>query len=710
MKKRNKIISLLILVAISCEYVNYFSTIKAKAAEDKNTVNVEAKESKESEENKTVIRDNIDEIKGITEEGPFIESTNLKVSLLSDIHYFSPSMIKDCNDYNADKSRDRKLLDESSAILDRALEKVKEEKPDVLLISGDITKDGELQGHKEVASRLKKLKDELKSLGTDIKIYLINGNHDINNSNAKDFSTGKAVNTAKTTAEDFRRIYKEFTTEEAIETFKPKTGQAGSLSYVVSPKKGYTIIAVDSCKYSSDITSKGENEHETSGAISEELKNWIIDNAKKAKEKGDTVILLQHHGIVPHFDTQAEILKPYLIDKFDIYNKEFADAGIGYAFTGHMHANDISKLVTDKNNTLYDIETGSAVTYPCPTRVVEFSKENNNDKVKETVKINTKLIDKINYKDISTGKKINDLKSYSYKNSIGSAFFTENAKRFAWKVLDEINTEGGMEKYLTKKLNKEVGEYVIDALSKSLPKSESTAKDLDGKVKIYYDLSKDRIVIMGKSFYKQGRLYITSDAIKKEVVSKVLAQIDKKILRDKNYVNTVIDHAVLNALNTNVYSKGTTKKSALDLYNSVYYRNLAGEEKPEAWVSQCAEDFKSGKNLDKIINTVSKDISQVIIEKASTLTFDTDNIITRGSGLTSTVMRGIVIIVLGDNLEDIIKIGKIDVNDKVTDIIYSILKDGKKEEIANLAYNVILSMSNDSNYPEDNNTVIEKIN
>ena len=145
MKRRNKIISLLILMAIACESVNSISTFNVKAAEDKTIV--------ESNEKST------NEIKK--------EDTNLKVSVLSDLHYFSQSMIKDCNDFKVDKATDRKLLEESSAILDRALEKVKEEKPDVLLISGDLTKDGELKGHKEVAAKLKKLKEELKVLGID---------------------------------------------------------------------------------------------------------------------------------------------------------------------------------------------------------------------------------------------------------------------------------------------------------------------------------------------------------------------------------------------------------------------------------------------------------------------------------------------------------------------------------------------------------------
>ena len=84
---------------------------------------------------------------------------NLKISVLSDAHYFSKSMIKDCIDFTIDKYSDRKLLEESSDIFDSSLEMIEKDKPDVLLISGDLTKDGEEKCEREVAAKLKNLQD-----------------------------------------------------------------------------------------------------------------------------------------------------------------------------------------------------------------------------------------------------------------------------------------------------------------------------------------------------------------------------------------------------------------------------------------------------------------------------------------------------------------------------------------------------------------------
>jgi hypothetical protein len=43
------------------------------------------------------------------------------------------------------------------------------------------------------------------------------------------------------------------------------------------------------------------------------------------------------------------------------------------AFTGHYHAQDIAAARWDDRTFLFDIETGSLVSHPCPYRIVRFS-------------------------------------------------------------------------------------------------------------------------------------------------------------------------------------------------------------------------------------------------------------------------------------------------------------------------------------------------
>ena len=85
------------------------------------------------------------------------DTGTLKIAVMSDDHYLSPSMIRDTADYTTALNSDRKMFAESDAILRTMLDAVRQDKPDVLLISGDLTKDGEQECHKALAKQLQQL-------------------------------------------------------------------------------------------------------------------------------------------------------------------------------------------------------------------------------------------------------------------------------------------------------------------------------------------------------------------------------------------------------------------------------------------------------------------------------------------------------------------------------------------------------------------------
>lgn len=344
------------------------------------------------------------------------QDMNLRIAVMSDLHYLSPDMIADTEDFEHAFNSDRKLLKESSSVLHEMLERVRADKPDILLVSGDLTKDGEQECHAALAKQLQQLQQDVPGL----KIYVINGNHDIRNYNAKNFNTadGKAVPATCTEPEDFKRIYDfVYSDPTVIATFTPAAGnEAGSLSYVARPVEGLTVIAMDTCRYSSDNTSNGDDEHETSGAISADLEKWVIEQTAAAKARGDLVIGLEHHGLVPHFDVQPTILPMYLVNGYERIAQEYADAGMSVVFTGHMHAVDIAAMTTKAGNTFYDIETGSALTYPCPVRFVDLRRSTVGGETNTYMSVSTKThIGPIHYTDPATGVAyvIDDLTEYA---------------------------------------------------------------------------------------------------------------------------------------------------------------------------------------------------------------------------------------------------------------------------------------------------------
>lgn len=371
------------------------------------------------------------------------QDMNLRIAVMSDLHYLSPDMIADTEDFEHAFNSDRKLLKESSSVLREMLERVRADKPDILLVSGDLTKDGEQECHAALAKQLQQLQQDVPGL----KIYVINGNHDIRNYNAKNFNTadGKAVPATRTEPEDFKRIYDfVYSDPTVIATFTPAEGnKAGGLSYVARPVEGLTVIAMDTCRYSSDNTSNGDDEHETSGAISADLEKWVIEQTAAAKARGDLVIGLEHHGLVPHFDVQPTILPMYLVNGYERIAQEYADAGMSVVFTGHMHAVDIAAMTTAAGNTFYDIETGSALTYPCPVRFVDLRRS-------------------------TVGGETNTYMSVSTKTHIGPIHYTDPATGVAY-VIDDLTEYAREFGFTTAMLKTVAGDFVKSFFGKYLP-------------------------------------------------------------------------------------------------------------------------------------------------------------------------------------------------------------------------------------------------
>lgn len=371
------------------------------------------------------------------------QDMNLRIAVMSDLHYLSPDMIADTEDFEHAFNSDRKLLKESSSVLHEMLERVRADKPDILLVSGDLTKDGEQECHAALAKQLQQLQQDIPGL----KIYVINGNHDIRNYNAKNFNTpdGKAVPATRTEPEDFKQIYDfVYSDPTVIATFTPAEGnKAGGLSYVARPVEGLTVIAMDTCRYSSDNTSNGDDEHETSGAISADLEKWVIEQTAAAKARGDLVIGLEHHGLVPHFDVQPTILPMYLVNGYERIAQEYADAGMSVVFTGHMHAVDIAAMTTKAGNTFYDIETGSALTYPCPVRFVDLRRS-------------------------TVGGETNTYMSVSTKTHIGPIHYTDPATGVAY-VIDDLTEYAREFGFTTAMLKTVAGDFVKSFFGKYLP-------------------------------------------------------------------------------------------------------------------------------------------------------------------------------------------------------------------------------------------------
>lgn len=286
---------------------------------------------------------------------------NIKFAALSDIHTYDLSLGTNGKAFEEYLDKDRKMLKESGEILDVAIKDILQNGVNFVIISGDLSKDGEISSHKIVKDKL----DALAKYG--ISVFVVPGNHDIMNSHAVKFSEDKTEPVDTVTKEDFLNIYNSLGMDKAI--YKDKN----SLSYVIEPVKGLWILALDSAKYRENTMDKAPI---VSGIFYDETLSWIEEILIKANEEGNAVMAVMHHGIVEHYKGNEKYYSEYLLDNYKKIGEMLAFYNVRLVFTGHYHANDITFHKYDNGKFLYDVETGSLLTYPSPYRFVSITNGN----------------------------------------------------------------------------------------------------------------------------------------------------------------------------------------------------------------------------------------------------------------------------------------------------------------------------------------------
>ncbi len=301
------------------------------------------------------------------------------IAVLADNHYMDPSLlIKDGPAFQDYLVTDGKLLAASDAIMQEAIDELihATPKPDLVLVAGDLAKDGELVGHVSVHLYLRQL------IQAGIKVRVITGNHDIYNPHSYQYNGATQVRVQNIGPDKFRSIYSDCGYSDALYT------DPYSLSYVSEPLPNLWLIAIDCCKYDNINDSIY-----TAGAIRPGTMKWVLDRLAEAAQKGKTVFGMMHHGIVEQFTEKHNSFPGFMVDNYTDVSNQLMNAGLKIMFTGHFHATDIVEQQSG-NQTLYDIETGSIIVYPCSYRLITYIQDS-------SLIITTKHITKANYSDIA---------------------------------------------------------------------------------------------------------------------------------------------------------------------------------------------------------------------------------------------------------------------------------------------------------------------
>jgi 3',5'-cyclic AMP phosphodiesterase CpdA len=296
--------------------------------------------------------------KGRDNNSPYnLISPKIKIAVISDIHYLDPALMPDDYLTNVDFQKkmtgDRKLIELSDPIFRKTVEEVIAERPDILMIPGDLSFNGEYSSHLIVKEILKDIEDQ------GIKVFVIPGNNDIWSTEALNYKTIPASETPNISLSDFADIYNDFGyNDEALYR------DLNSLSYICQPFENLWILGIDAFSY----TKNTDGTYTCKAKFNAGTMAWIQEKMIEANEKNITVLAMLHSGIVEHYTGQKALEGGYVSD-YQLRAAELLNSGIRLVFNGHHHGNDITNFTVD-GKTLVNIETGSLVTPLSPFRIM----------------------------------------------------------------------------------------------------------------------------------------------------------------------------------------------------------------------------------------------------------------------------------------------------------------------------------------------------
>ena len=181
---------------------------------------------------------------GTTKINPKIKANkNVTFFIASDMHYLAKSLSDGGKAYKTFiETGDGKQLNYIEEIMNAFVVDIKNKKPDVLILSGDLTTNGEKASHIELAKKLK----EVESSGTSV--YVIPGNHDVFNPYARNFKGDKQYKTDYISDSDFSKIYADFGYNDAVLRDK------NTLSYLSATSSDTWLLMLDTAKYEDNIS------------------------------------------------------------------------------------------------------------------------------------------------------------------------------------------------------------------------------------------------------------------------------------------------------------------------------------------------------------------------------------------------------------------------------------------------------------------------
>lgn len=269
------------------------------------------------------------------------EGEPLVVWVASDLHFLAPELTDGGYLFTRIvENGDGKMVGNSEEIVDAFVAQALKEKPDALILCGDLTFNGEKKSLEVLAEKL----DRLREAG--IPVLVIPGNHDIEYPYACRY-VGEHTEAAERISEtDFKEICGRFGYDAAV------AKDRDSFSYLYAMAKDLGILFLDA------------NTRQTPGKIGDNTLAWLEKQLQWAGENGMKIISVSHQNLLP----QNTLLSAgFVMDNHEEVFRLLEKYGVTTHFSGHSH---IWHSRTQEG--LTDAAAGSLTVSPLGYRVVEI--------------------------------------------------------------------------------------------------------------------------------------------------------------------------------------------------------------------------------------------------------------------------------------------------------------------------------------------------
>ena len=193
-------------------------------------------------------------------------------------------------------------------------------KPAAIIVTGDVTFNGERVSPEKFAEIFKPLEET--------QLLVLPGNHDIYDGWAREFRGKKQYYAGQISPRMWRNIFK--TSYKNAVSVDDK-----SLAYSVQLNPNYLLILADSNDYGKEEATTAPA---TAGFLGREQRRWIKAQLQYASENNLQVIFCMHHNLYAH---NPAVNKGYVVDDYRELRKLLAQYNVKLVFSGHIHAQNI---------------------------------------------------------------------------------------------------------------------------------------------------------------------------------------------------------------------------------------------------------------------------------------------------------------------------------------------------------------------------------